>query len=91
MLKDRSCLKSSGKFGMGIEEWVGEVQAWMWICCLSQVDQAFFLLDYFGGDAWEKIQYCSDLGCGNLEPIISALRESCCCTQLDVFLLEKVK
>ncbi len=51
--RDRKCPKFNGKSGIGINEWVDEVQACIRACCIPVADQAFFLFDHLEGEARE--------------------------------------
>jgi len=56
--RDRKCPVFRGRTGVGLSEWVEEVQASMRARRLSQSDQAFFLFDHLG-EAKEEIKYRS--------------------------------
>lgn len=47
----------SGKSGIGLTEWLEEVQACMRARYLSALDQAFFPFDHLEGEARNKIKY----------------------------------
>lgn len=55
--RDRRCPMFSGKTGIGITEWVEEVQACIRARHLSVADQAFFIFDHLEGEAREEIKY----------------------------------
>ena len=57
--RDRRCTIFRGRTGVGLSEWVEEVQASMRARHLSQSDQAFFLFDHLEGEAKEEIKYRS--------------------------------
>lgn len=48
-----------GRSGIGLTEWLEEVQACMRARHLSVVDRAFFLFDHLEGEAREEIKYRS--------------------------------
>lgn len=55
--RDRRCPMFNGKTGIGITEWVEEVQACIRARHLSVADQAFFIFDHLEGEAREEIKY----------------------------------
>lgn len=55
--RDRRCPMFNGKTGIGITEWVEEVQACIRTRHLSVADQAFFIFDHLEGEAREEIKY----------------------------------
>lgn len=57
--RDRRCTIFRGRTGVGLSEWVEEVQASMRARHLSRFDQAFFLFDHLEGEAKEEIKYRS--------------------------------
>lgn len=86
--RDRRCSKFSGRSGMGIDEWVEEVQACMRARHLSVADQSFFLFDHLEGEAREEIRYRPVSEREDPSKIISALKELYGCTQSYVALQE---
>lgn len=57
--RERKCSIFSGRTGIGLSEWVGEVETIMRTWLLSWSDQAFFLLDHLEGEAKDEIRYRS--------------------------------
>jgi hypothetical protein len=57
--RDRKCTIFRGRTGVGLSEWVEEVQASVRARHLSRSDQAFFLFDHLEGEAKEEIKYRS--------------------------------
>lgn len=57
--RDRKCPKLNGKSGIGISEWVDEVQACIRARCIPVAEQAFFLFDHLEGEAREEIRHRS--------------------------------
>ena len=57
--RDRKCPTFRGKSGIGLTEWLEEVQACMRARHLSTSDQVFFLFDHLEGKAREEIKYRS--------------------------------
>lgn len=55
--RDRKCPIFRGRTGIGLSEWVEEVQASMRARHLSRSDQAFFLFDHLEGEAKDEIKY----------------------------------
>lgn len=60
--RDRKCPMFRGRKGIGLAEWLEEVQACMRARHLSEADQAFFLFDHLEGEAREEIKFrpCAD-------------------------------
>lgn len=78
--RDRKCPMFRGRSGIGLTEWLEEVQACMRARHLSGVDRAFFLFDHLEGEAREEIKYRSAEERGDPAKIISVLQElyGCC-------------
>jgi len=55
--RDRKFPIFRGRAGIGLSEWMEEVQASMRARHLSQSDQAFFLFDHLEGEARDEIKY----------------------------------
>ncbi|XP_035990395.1 uncharacterized protein LOC118562725 [Fundulus heteroclitus] len=55
--RDRKCPLFRGKGGIGLTEWLEEVQACMRVRHLSPADQAFFLFDHLEGEARDEIKF----------------------------------
>lgn len=56
---DRKCPVFRGRVGIGLNEWIEEVQACMRARHLSRPDHAFFLFDHLEGEARDEIKYRS--------------------------------
>lgn len=78
--RDRKCPMFRGRSGMGLTEWLEEVQACMRARHLSAIDRAFFLFDHLEGEAREEIKYRSVEERGDPDKIIAVLQElyGCC-------------
>lgn len=78
--RDRKCPMFRGKSGIGLTEWLEEVQACMRARHLSTTDQAFFLFDHLEGEAREEIKYRSSEERGDPSKVIAVLQElyGCC-------------
>lgn len=55
--RDRKCPMFNGRAGIGIAEWMEEVQACVRARYLSAADQALFIFDHLEGEAKEEIQF----------------------------------
>ena len=55
--RDRRCPKFNGRTGIGIAEWVEEVETCIRVHHLSGDDQAFFIYDHLDGEAREEIKH----------------------------------
>lgn len=86
--RDRKCPKFNGRSGIFIDEWVEEAQACMRLRHLSNIDQAFFLVDHLEGEAREEIRYRSRDEREDPKKIIQALRDLYGCTKSYVALQE---
>ncbi|KAK0150770.1 hypothetical protein N1851_008113 [Merluccius polli] len=86
--RDRKCPMFRGKSGMGLTEWLEEVQACMRARHLSTSEQAFFLVDHLEGEAREEIKYRSDVEREDSAKIISVLQELYGCSKSYVALQE---
>ena len=86
--RDRKCPMFRGKSGMGLTEWLEEVQACMRARHLSTSEQAFFLVDHLEGEAQEEIKYLSDVEREDSAKIISVLQELYGCSKSYVALQE---
>lgn len=86
--RDRKCPKFNGRSGVGITEWVEEVQACMRARHLSVSDQAFFLFDHLEGEAREEIRYRTAQERDDPNKIIDALKELYGCSQSYIALQE---
>ncbi|XP_059206995.1 uncharacterized protein LOC131986181 [Centropristis striata] len=79
--RDRKCPVFRGRTGVGLSEWVEEVQASMRARRLSQSDQAFFLLDHLEGEAKDEIKYRSAAERENPVKIFAILEELYGCSE----------
>ena len=86
--RDRRCPVFRGRSGIGLEEWVDEVQACMRARHLSTVDRAFFLFDHLEGEARDEIKYRSTVERSDPVKIIAVLRELYGCTDSYVAMQE---
>lgn len=86
--RDRKCPMFRGKSGIGLTEWLEEVQACMRARHLSASDQAFFLFDHLEGEAREEIKYRSSAEREDPGKIISVLQELYGCSRSYVALQE---
>lgn len=73
--RDRRCPTFNGKTGIGVTEWVEEVQACIRARHLSVADQAYFIFDHLDGDAREEIKYRSSAERRDPARIFAILRE----------------
>lgn len=73
--RDRKCPMFRGKSGIGISEWIEEVQACIRARHLAASDQAFFLLDHLEGEAREEIRFRPDAERTDPAKIIAILQE----------------
>lgn len=55
--RDRRCPRFNGRTGIGLAEWVEEVETCIRVHHLSGDDQAFFIYDHLDGEAREEIKY----------------------------------
>lgn len=78
--RDRKCPMFRGRSGIGLTEWLEEVQACMRARNLSASDRAFFLFDHLEGEAREEVKYRSAEERGDPAKIIAVLQElyGCC-------------
>lgn len=86
--RDRKCPVFRGRVGIGLNEWIEEVQACMRARHLSRPDQAFFLFDHLEGEARDEIKYRSSAEREDPESILAILRELYGCTESYVALQE---
>lgn len=77
-----------GRSGIGLIEWLDEVQACMRARHLSVSDQAFFLFDHLEGEAREEIKHRPSTERGDPTKIIAALQELYGCYESYVALQE---
>ncbi|XP_062416593.1 uncharacterized protein LOC134121324 [Pungitius pungitius] len=86
--RDRKCPTFRGRSGIGLTEWLDEVQACMRARHLSVADQAFFLFDHLEGEAREEIKHRPSTERGDPTKIIEALQELYGCYESYVALQE---
>lgn len=86
--RDRKCPMFRGRSGIGLIEWLDEVQACMRARHLSVSDQAFFLFDHLEGEAREEIKHRPSTERGDPTKIIAALQELYGCYESYVALQE---
>lgn len=86
--RDRKCPVFRGRRGIGLSEWIEEVQACMRARHLSRVDQAFFLFDHLEGEARDEIKYRSSAEREDPDNILAILQELYGCSDSYVALQE---
>ncbi|XP_048848763.1 uncharacterized protein LOC125718760 [Brienomyrus brachyistius] len=86
--RERKCPMFGGRSGIGLDEWLEEVQACMRARHLAVSDQAFFLFDHLEGEAREEIRYRSGVERGDPACIIDVLQELYGCSEPYVALQE---
>lgn len=86
--RDRKCPIFRGRTGIGLSEWIEEVQACTRARHLTQTDQAFFLFDHLEGEAREEIKYRSGAEREDPDRIIAILQELYGCSESYVALQE---
>nr|XP_043898190.1 uncharacterized protein LOC122779681 [Solea senegalensis] len=79
--RDRRCPRFNGKTGIGIAEWIEEIEACVRARHLSPADQALFILDHLEGEAKEEIRFRPSTERGNPARILVILREIYGCSQ----------
>lgn len=79
--RDRRCPIFNGRTGLGIAEWVEEVEACMRVRHLTAVDRALFIFDHLEGEAKQEIKFRSAAERGDPGKILSILRELYGCHQ----------
>lgn len=79
--RDRKCPMFNGKTGLGITEWIEEVQACMRARHLSAGDQVFFIFDHLEGETKEEIKYHPSRDQRDPERIFAILKELYGCDQ----------
>lgn len=79
--RDRKCPTFNGKTGIGIAEWVEEIQACVRARHLSVADQALFLFDHLEGEAKEEIKFRSSAERGDPARVLAILKELYGCAQ----------
>lgn len=84
--RDRKCPVFSGKSGIGIRDWVEEVQACVRARPFSVADQALFIFDHLAGEAREENKLRSTAERGDPGRILAILQELYGCVQPHVVL-----
>lgn len=79
--RDRKCPIFTGRTGVGIVEWLEEVQMCARARYLSAPDQALFMVDHFGGEAREEIKFRSSTERRDPDRICAILKELYGCNQ----------
>ncbi|XP_068607149.1 uncharacterized protein [Brachionichthys hirsutus] len=79
--RDRKCSMFNGKTGMGVAEWMEEIQAGVRARHLSAADQALFIFDHLEGEAKEEIRFRSNEERGDPVQIFAILTELYGCVQ----------
>ncbi|XP_051803412.1 uncharacterized protein LOC127533709 [Acanthochromis polyacanthus] len=86
--RDRKCPIFRGRTGIGLGEWVEEIQACMRARHLSRSEQAFFIFDHLEGEAREEIKYRSSAERGDPDTVLAILQELYGCSESYVALQE---
>lgn len=73
--RERKCPIFRGNAGMGIVEWVEEVQASIRARHLAPIDQAYFIYDHLEGSAKDEIKYRPKQDREDPERVLSILQE----------------
>ncbi|KAI3361630.1 hypothetical protein L3Q82_001997 [Scortum barcoo] len=79
--RDRKCPMFNGKTGIGIAEWIEELQACVRARRLSVADQALFIFDHLEGEAKEEIKFRSSGEQGDPARVLAILKELYGCTE----------
>ncbi|KAI3359979.1 hypothetical protein L3Q82_014311 [Scortum barcoo] len=79
--RDRKCPMFNGKTGIGIAEWIEELQACVRARRLSVADQALFIFDHLEGEAKEEIKFRSSGERGDPARVLAILKELYGCTE----------
>lgn len=79
--RDRRCPMFNGKTGIGITEWVEEIQACMRARHLFPADQAFFIFDHLEGEAREEIKFRTSAERSDPAIVLAILQELYGCVQ----------
>lgn len=79
--RDQRCPLFGGRTGIGIGEWIEEVQSSIRVRHLSAADQAFFLFDHLEGEAREEIKYRTSAEMNDPAKILAILRELYGCAE----------
>ncbi|XP_023817649.1 uncharacterized protein LOC105355397 [Oryzias latipes] len=87
--RERKCPVFRGRVGVGIDDWVEEVEACVRARRLGALEKAFFIFDHLEGEAKEEIRYRPRCEREDPEKIINILRELYGCSSSYVALQEK--
>ncbi|KAL2083706.1 hypothetical protein ACEWY4_021479 [Coilia grayii] len=79
--RERKCPIFQGKGGVGILEWIEEVQASLRVRKLSPIDQAYFIFDHLEGEAKHEIKYRPKADRENPNKVLSLLQELYGCNE----------
>lgn len=79
--RDRRCPMFNGRTGLGITEWVEEVEACMRARHLAAAEQALFIFDHLEGEAKEEIKFCSSADRRDPAKILAILNKLYECDQ----------
>ncbi|XP_041842529.1 uncharacterized protein LOC121640743 [Melanotaenia boesemani] len=79
--RDRRCPMFNGKTGMGIAEWIEEMQACVRARHLAAADQALFIFDHLEGEAKEEIKFRSSGERSDPVQVLDILKELYGCTE----------
>lgn len=86
--RDRKCPIFRGRTGIGLSEWMEEVQACVRARHLSRADRAYFLFDHLEGEAREEIKYRPSTERENPDRVLAILQELYGCSESYVALQE---
>lgn len=87
--RERKCPVFRGRSGVGIDEWVEEVNACVRARHLSPRDQAYFMFDHLDGEAKDEIRYRPREEREDPERIVSILKDLYGCSTSYVALQEQ--
>lgn len=73
--RDRKCPTFNGRTGIGVTEWVEEVQACARARHLAVGDQALYMFDHLEGEAKQEIKFRPSVDRGDPDRIIAILKE----------------
>ncbi|XP_031437692.1 uncharacterized protein LOC116223806 [Clupea harengus] len=85
---ERKCPMFRGRVGMGIEEWVEEVNASIRTRHLGTLDQAYFIFDHLDGEAKDEIRYRTRAEREDPTKVLAILKELYGCSKSYVALQE---
>lgn len=73
--RDRKCPMFNGRSGIGIAEWIEEIEACMRARRLSVADQALFIFDHLEGEAKEEIRFRPSRERGDPPTVFTILKD----------------